>query len=93
MSKSFVFPRFDVYSSGDGYYSVESESHPDGEYVLAQDALDREAVLQAQIRTLETQLKDATAQYREAGVWDPDGRKFKTYRVENLDGKAMYIKE
>lgn len=74
---------------------------------------------EAQIRTLETQLKDSKAlstemskaawtvgfaagkanqpepayTYREVGVWDPDGRKFRTYREESLDGKAMYIKE
>jgi hypothetical protein len=30
----------------------------DGDWVRAQDALDREAVLQDRIRTLETQLKD-----------------------------------
>ena len=32
-------------------------------------------------------------QYREAGVWEPDGKKFMTYRNENLNGKAMYVKE
>lgn len=31
--------------------------------------------------------------YREAGVWEPDGSKFTTYRNENLNGKAMYLKE
>lgn len=58
MSKTFVYDRFDVYSSGDGYYTVEAECSSDGEYVKAEDAINREAVLQAQIRTLETQLKD-----------------------------------
>lgn len=31
------------------------------------------------------------AGYREVGVWEPDGRKFKTYAKENLNGKAMYV--
>ena len=36
--------------------------------------------------------KDAQ-RYREAGVWEPDGSKFRTYLAENLNGKAMYVKE
>lgn len=36
--------------------------------------------------------KEAAA-YREAGVWEPDGKKFMTYRKENLNGKAMYVRE
>jgi DNA anti-recombination protein RmuC len=44
---------------------------PEGDWVKAQDALDREAVLQAQIRTLETQIKDAQKGYRQVGAsWD-----------------------
>lgn len=33
------------------------------------------------------------AGFREVGVWEPDGRKFMTYAPENLNGKAMYVKE
>jgi hypothetical protein len=33
------------------------------------------------------------AEYREVGVWEPDGSKFKTYRNENLNGVAMYARE
>lgn len=137
MSRTFEFERFDAVGNKDA----------EGEFVLAQHAIDREAVLQAQIRTLETQLKDTkraalagmdaaksvsaiqlqeaqraraesspealaaeraanailtdeneqlradAERYREAGVWEPDGKKFMTYRNENLNGKAMYVKE
>jgi hypothetical protein len=31
--------------------------------------------------------------YREVGVWEPDGSKFKTYAKENLNGKAMFLLE
>jgi hypothetical protein len=34
---------------------------------------------------------DAMSTYREVGVWDTDGRKFRTYAKENLNGKAMYV--
>lgn len=30
--------------------------------------------------------------YREVGVWDSHGGKFKTYAPEKLDGVAMYVK-
>ena len=60
--KTHVWKRYDIDMGGAAY--VDSE----GEFVVAQDAIDREAVLQAQIRTLETQLKDARRyQYAEAG--------------------------
>jgi hypothetical protein len=36
---------------------------------------------------------DASATYREVGVWDTDGRKFRTYDAENLNGKAMYVRD
>lgn len=32
-------------------------------------------------------------EFREAGVWEPDGSKFRTYARENLNGKAMFVKE
>lgn len=51
--RTFVIKRFDI---GEGGHAFESG---DGEYVKAQDAIDREAVLQADIRVLEVQLKDA----------------------------------
>jgi hypothetical protein len=57
MSKTHVFERFDVDTSGTG----EVWAAGDGEWVKSEDAINREAVLQAQIRTLETQLKDARA--------------------------------
>jgi hypothetical protein len=97
MARSFVYDRLDwgLKYSFEGW-RVDMDEASEGEYVLAQDALDREAVLQAQIRTLEVQLKDAKREagsYRNAGVWGPNGTEFKTYREENLNGVAMYVKE
>jgi hypothetical protein len=57
MSKTFQFERFDI-DPNDAHERIPAA---DGAYVYADDAIDREAVLQAQIRTLETQLKDARA--------------------------------
>lgn len=51
MGRTFVFERFDLFG--------DRTPAADGEFVSAQEALDREAILQAEIRTLETQLKDA----------------------------------
>jgi hypothetical protein len=61
MSKRFEFERFDLRGCAcdECDTGVTAQSEFDGEWVKAQDALDREAVLQAQIRTIETQLKDA----------------------------------
>ncbi|RKT13367.1 hypothetical protein B0G69_6508 [Paraburkholderia sp. RAU2J] len=53
MSERFEFERFHC-EAGD--FKAWFVPGPDGEYVKAKDALDREAVLQAQIRTLEAQL-------------------------------------
>ncbi|SAL01630.1 hypothetical protein AWB80_08170 [Caballeronia pedi] len=63
MSRTFVFDRFDVRGCAcdDCQTGVTTHAEFDGEWVKAQDAISREAVLQAQIRTLETQLKDARA--------------------------------
>jgi hypothetical protein len=47
------------------------------------------AELQAARRTVSRQ----EAGYREVGVWEPNGSKFKTYAKENLDGKAMYVRD
>jgi len=33
------------------------------------------------------------ATYREVGVWAPDGSKFRTYRAENLNGRAMFVRD
>lgn len=33
------------------------------------------------------------AVYREVGVWETNGSKFKTYSQENLNGKAMYVRD
>lgn len=60
MSKTFVYDRFDV--GADSVSNVRPEMYEvrcsDGDWVRAEDAINREAVLQAKIRTLETQLKD-----------------------------------
>jgi hypothetical protein len=53
MAKTFQWDRFDVQQGS-------ARPASDGLFVLAQDAINREAVLQASIRTLETQLKDRT---------------------------------
>lgn len=61
MSKSFVYDRYrlDLRSIGRAGSIPVAEPDAEGDYVRAKDAINREAVLQAQIRTLETQLKDA----------------------------------
>jgi hypothetical protein len=59
MSKSFVFDRFDVHSDSDGYCRIKETQYAEGEYVKAQDAIDRDEVLKAQIRVLELQLREA----------------------------------
>jgi hypothetical protein len=63
MSKTFVYDRFDCTNGGSahcyGCYTMDASS--DGDYVRAEDAINREAVLQAEIRTLQVQLKDARA--------------------------------
>lgn len=63
MSTTFKWNRLDVGCGSVSNIRPDMWCHPDaeGEYVLAEDAINREAVLQAQIRTLEVQLKDATA--------------------------------
>lgn len=63
MSRRFEYERFDVRGCAcdECDTGVTPRAEFDGEWVKAQDALDREAVLQAQIRTLEVQLKDARA--------------------------------
>lgn len=94
MAKTFVFDRYDVL--GDYGCEVYEEANAEGKHVKAQDAIDRDEVLKAQIRVLELQLKEAKQvanSFRNVGVWDPDGHKFKTYRTENLDGVSMYVKE
>lgn len=60
MSKTFVYDRFDMIA-GDGP-GVYQEPASDGEWVKAKDAINRDAVLNAQIRTLEVQLKDTRAE-------------------------------
>jgi hypothetical protein len=63
MSKTHVFERFDVRGCAcdECFTGVTAQAEFDGDWVKAQDAINREAVLQAQIRTLEVQLKDARA--------------------------------
>lgn len=55
MAKTFQFDRFDVDTSGTG----EVWAAGDGEWIKAQDALDREKVNADRIRVLEVQLKEA----------------------------------
>lgn len=52
--KTFEFERFD-------FCDGERHDSSDGEFVLAQDALDREKVNADRIRVLELQLKEARA--------------------------------
>jgi hypothetical protein len=63
MSKRFEFERFDWMASDCEECGGDVRERPDnnGDWVRAQDAIDREAVLQAQIRTLELQLKETRA--------------------------------
>jgi hypothetical protein len=57
MTSTFAYKRFDI----DKYDSNEQIPCADGLYVHAEDAINREAVLQAEIRTLQARLKDAKA--------------------------------
>lgn len=62
MSKTFVYDRFDFISPDPWVSDTQCISpNSEGDYVKAQDALNRDAVLQARIRTLEVQLKDREA--------------------------------
>lgn len=56
MSKTFVYDRFDIH-----WHDQETAGAFDGEWVKAEDAINRDAVLNAKIQTLETQLTDANA--------------------------------
>ncbi|MDR5797458.1 hypothetical protein QCE49_29085 [Caballeronia sp. LZ008] len=53
--------------------------------------------LQSEVESLRHQLaiseRVTLAQFREAGVWEPDGSKFRTYRRESLNGRPMYVRE
>ncbi|WP_204117379.1 hypothetical protein [Paraburkholderia sp. C35] len=68
MSKRFEFERFDLRGCAcdECDTGVTPRAEFDGEWVKAQDALDREAVLQARISTLEVQLKDRWKYFNEA---------------------------
>lgn len=75
MSKSFVYDRFDAETYTDKWGTIVIPvAASDGVYVMADDAINREAVLQARIRTLETQLKDARqgAAHWKIGYMHPD---------------------
>lgn len=64
---SIVFKRYDVY--GERGHRTTEVPDAEGEYVKAQDAYDKCAVLSAEIATLKAQLKEAEtrhAQYRTA---------------------------
>lgn len=59
MSKSFVYDRWDVSQTLKVGGQWDSVRNAEGKYVLAEDAINRETLLQTQIKTLETQLKGA----------------------------------
>lgn len=66
MSKTFVYDRFDtptIFMGDYGTHTVDINMAPasDGEWVKAEDAINRDAVLNEQIWMLEVQLKDARA--------------------------------
>jgi DNA anti-recombination protein RmuC len=70
-----VYRRYSIYTKVDHTQpqgvDTNAFEEAEGEFVYAQDALDREAVLQAQIRTLETQIKDSQKGYKQVGAsWD-----------------------
>jgi hypothetical protein len=71
VSKSFVFDRFDVVAPGGYFVLHEKEVRADGDYVKAQDAIDRDEVLKAQIRVLEIQLKELRICYEYARKYEP----------------------
>jgi hypothetical protein len=56
MAATFQWHRMDLRAIAPGVFSEFPRS--DGMFILAQHAIDREAVLQAQIKTLEARLKD-----------------------------------
>ena len=56
---TFKFDRYDIEPIDFGTNGTMRINRDDGEYVLAEDAINREAVNEAKIRTLETQLKCA----------------------------------
>jgi hypothetical protein len=60
MSKTFVYDRFDVFSD-EVFENTVSVPNNDGDWIKAEDAINREAVLQAEIRTLQVQLNEAKA--------------------------------
>lgn len=91
MSKSFVYDRFDCTNGGSqhcyGCYGMDPCS--DGDYVKAKDAINHEAVLQAQISTLEVQLKDAktrTVEYDKLLDWG-----LSVFGVQGWDGDPWAI--
>ena len=63
--KRALYRRFDVHGWADEYGQHEEEiDRSDGKYVLAEDAINREAVLQDEIKTLRAQLRnDRPAMY------------------------------
>jgi hypothetical protein len=68
---STVFKRFNIWSDQGGYLTPEVEPSAEGDWVKAQDAYDKVAVLEAQIQILKDQLKTARAEAKsfvEAGA-------------------------
>ena len=63
MNKTFSYDRFDVHACDcDSCFSpVRVTGEFDGKWIKAEDAINRDAVLTAQIRTLELQLKETKA--------------------------------
>lgn len=73
----------------------------DIEFAFAQYAVHRDEAAHANVKAKLNRARALLAAekvarrdvFREAGVWEPDGSKFMTYRKESLKGVAMYVKE
>lgn len=90
MSKIFEFERFNM--RAEFGYDVHSMSETGGEWVKAQDALDREAALQAQIRALEAQQRALADVLREAAIDCPHSiteHKITLHRDPKKPGNAL----
>lgn len=65
MSKTFVYERYEISGAWlAGKIRICEGLESDGEWVKAEDAINRDAVLTAQIRTLETQLNEGRQRER-----------------------------
>jgi hypothetical protein len=87
MSKTHVFDRFDVGSNRLDDEDVERWPCSDGYWVKAEDAINRDAALQARIRTLEVQWNDAE---KRAML---NHKKAEAARTAALDEAAAVVRE